>query len=330
MINFLKDYNKFPVFIVKLIYVELIKSYMGHHHHNNEGISGRNLFITIVLNFVITIGQVIGGILSNSLALLSDALHNFSDGLAIVLAYIANRIGKRNSTAKRTFGYKRIEILVALFNSVVLVVISIYLFYEAYKLFIHPQEIDGTLMLWVAILGLIANLIAVFLLQRDSKHSLNVKAAYLHLIGDTLSSVAVIAGSIFIIVYDIYWIDPLLTFIIGIYILKETYSILKETIDILMQSAPKNIDLDKIRTEVENIDCVRNIHHVHVWRLSENEVHFECHVELKKNLKVSETDDLIIDIEKHLSENHNINHVTVQFEFLPDHDKNFIHQKHSK
>lgn len=295
-----------------------------HGHHHGE-LKGKNLFISIVMNFVITAAQVVGGILSNSLALLSDALHNFSDGLALVIAYIAHRIGKKESNYKNTFGYKRIEILAAFINSIILIVISIYLFYEAVQRFLNPEPINGSLMFIIATIGLIANIIAVFLLQKDSKHSLNIKAAYLHLIGDTVSSVAVIAGSIMIYFWEMYWVDPVLTFIIGIYILKETYGILKETIDILMQAAPDNIEISDIQDKLLILEDIRNIHHVHIWKLSDHEIHFESHIELKENLTIKDTDTLISKIEQILHDNFDIHHVTVQFEYDPKCNKNLIH-----
>lgn len=295
------------------------------HNHNHGNLKGKNLFISIILNFVITIAQIIGGILSNSLALLSDALHNLSDGLALVIAYIANKIGKKDSNERKTFGYKRIEILAAFINSLVLIVISIYLFIEAVKRFMNPEPINGSLMFIIAVIGLIANLVAVLLLHKDSKNSLNIKAAYLHLIGDTISSVAVIAGSILIIYYDLYWIDPVLTFLIGIYILKETYSILKETIDILMQAAPYDINIREIQNEIIKIDKIFDIHHVHLWKLSDHEIHFECHVQLNENITVNETDGILNKIENLLHDKFNIYHVTVQFEYNPNCHKDLIH-----
>ena len=202
-----------------------------HHHHNTEG---RNLLFTVVLNFTITIAEFVGGILSNSLALLSDAIHNLSDAIALLITYITVRISKKSSNQRNTFGYKRIQILAALFNSVTLIAICIYLLYEAYLRFFNPEPVKSILMFAVALIGLIANLLSVFLLQKHSKNNLNIKAAYLHLIGDTLSSVAVVIGGVLIYFYQIYWIDPLITVLISLYIIKETYAVLHETYKILM------------------------------------------------------------------------------------------------
>ena len=227
----------------------------GHHHHSND-LQGRSLLWVTLLNLSITIVQVIGGIISNSLSLLSDALHNLADSSAIFIAFVAGKISRRKPDIRKTFGYKRIEILAALFNAIVLIAICIFLFYEAYERFINPQPIKGMLMLIIATFGLLANLGSVFILHKDKSHNLNIKAAYLHLLGDTLSSVAVIVGGIAIWVWKVYWIDPLITVFVGIYIIWHTWGIVKETVDILMQSVPHEIDLGKIKTEVEKQEDV--------------------------------------------------------------------------
>lgn len=283
--------------------------------HDREQIRPNRLLTATILNFVISIAEITGGIMSNSLALLSDALHNLSDAMATFIAWMAYKIGKRKSNEKNTFGYKRIEILAALLNAIVMVAISFYLFFEAYKRMIEPQEIKSLVMFIVASIGLVANVIAVIILHRDSAKNLNVKAAYLHLLGDTLSSVAVIIGSGLIYFFKIYWLDPVLTILIGLYILKETFSILKESVNILMQSTPAGIDLQKIKKDMESIEHVDNIHHVHTWNLDDQQAHFECHVNLKNNLNVSETASIQQQMEAVLHKNYRISHVTIQFEY---------------
>ena len=287
----------------------------NHHHHIRKEPNQKNILISVVLNLVITIAEFIGGIFSNSLALISDAAHNLSDTLALLIAFIALRIGKRSPSESKTFGYKRIEILAALFNSTVLIAISIFLFWEAFDRFRDPQPIKEGIMFTVAFIGLIANLISVFILKKDSKHNLNIKAAYLHLIGDTLSSVAVIAGAIIIYYFKITWIDPLLTVLIGIFIIKETYGVLKETIDILMASSPKDINIEQIRAEIEQIPDISNIHHIHVWKLTDTEIHFECHADLCDNLTIKESDQVRIKIEEILKNKFQIHHITIQMEY---------------
>ena len=286
---------------------------MAHTHYYNEP-NKRNLLISVILNAGITIAEFIGGILSNSLALISDAVHNLSDTMAIIISYVAMKIGKKDSTVKNTFGFKRIEILAALFNAVVLIVISIYLFYEAYLRFLEPEPIKGKTMFIVASIGLLGNLISVLLLHKDSGHNLNVKAAYLHLLGDTLSSVGVIIGSILIYFRNVNWVDPLLTIIIGIIIIRGTWSILKETLEILMQASPAGLNLKEIRYELEKHPDIHNIHHIHTWRLSDNIIHFQCHADVNKNLHINEIDKIRIDLENVLHNQFKIDHITIQME----------------
>ncbi len=287
---------------------------MSHNHHHHVEPNKSKLLISVLLNAIITLAEFIGGILSNSLALLSDAVHNLSDTMAITISYFAMRIGKKKSTTKNTFGYKRIEILAALFNAVVLIVISIYLFFEAYERFINPEPIKSKLMFIVASIGLLGNLISVLLLHRDSSHNLNIRAAYMHLIGDTLSSVGVIIGSILIYYWNITWLDPLLTILIGIIILKATWSILKETIEILMQASPAGLDIELIKKELEKHSEINNIHHIHSWRLSDNIVHFQCHADVKKNILIDDVDKIRTELENTLHQKFKIDHVTIQME----------------
>jgi cobalt-zinc-cadmium efflux system protein len=286
---------------------------MSHGHHHAEP-NKKKLLFSVLLNAIITLAEFVGGILSNSLALLSDAVHNLSDTLAILISYIAMIIGKKDSTPKNTFGFKRVEILAALFNAVVLIAISIYLFYEAYQRFLNPEPIKGKLMFIVATIGFLGNIISVILLHKDSSHNLNVRSAYMHLIGDTLSSVGVIIGSILIYFWNITWIDPLLTIIIGIVIIKATWGIIKETLEILMQASPENLNLEKIKVELEKHPEINNIHHIHAWSLSDNITHFQCHADLKDNKTIKEVDIIRNELEKILDEKFKINHITIQME----------------
>ncbi len=280
------------------------------HHHNN--LHGRGLLWATLLNLSITIVQIAGGILSNSLSLLSDALHNLGDSSAVFIAFIAGKISKKNADVKHTFGYKRVEILTALFNAILLIAICIFLFYQAYQRFLNPEPIKGKLMLTVAIFGLLANLISVIVLHKDRSHNLNIKAAYMHLLGDTLSSVAVIAGGIAIWQFNIYWLDPLITVLVGIYIIWHTWSIVKESLNILMQSAPGNIDLQKIKEEVEHLENVDNIHHVHIWQLNDSQIHLEAHLNLNKNMNMTEMMSIREKTENILRKKFGIQHITLQ------------------
>jgi len=288
---------------------------MSHNlsHNSAEDTSEKNLFITMALNFFITVAEVIGGIISGSLSLISDALHNFSDGFAIIITYVAMRLSKRPKTSKYTFGLKRAEIIAAIINASTLIIISFFLIKEAIDRFSNPTPITGSLMLIVASLGLIANVAGTLLLKKGSANNLNIRAAYFHLLSDAVSSLAVIIGALFIILYKIYWIDPLLTVLISIYILKETYEIVKESVDILMMSNPEGIDLNVIKNIVEKIPRVINIHHIHLWKLNDNDTHFEAHIEVE-DMVVSKTAEIQKLIDNELHERYEINHTTLQFE----------------
>ena len=304
-------------------------SHNDHHLHEQPSGSnaGKNLLFSVALNFAVTIAEAIGGIVSNSLALLSDALHNLGDTSAIFIAYLANRISKRDHTDRKTFGYKRIEILAALFNAVILIAIIIYLFIEAWRRIRDPEPIKGQVMFVVALIGFLANLFSVFLLRKHSGKSINIRAAYLHLLGDTISSVVVIVTAVLIYFFNIFWIDPLVTFLLGLYLLKETFLIIKEALDILMQATPHGLDLMKVKQSLESLPEIDNIHHVHAWNLNDLDIHFECHMDLRSDIRISETDKIKDDVHDILHDNFNITHVTIQFEYNCCEDKNMIHSR---
>ena len=297
------------------------------HTHNHHPVNEKNLLAATFLNLVITVVEIAGGVLSGSLALLSDALHNLSDTFATFIAYLAILIGKREANQKKTFGYKRMEILAALINAVILIVISVFLIKEAWHRWQNPAPINSMIMLVVGMIGLLANLYAVLILRKDAAKSINVKAAYVHLIGDSLSSVVVIIGSVLIRIYKIDWIDPIITVIISIYIIRSGFVILKESVNILMQSAPDHLDLTLIKNRVEKTPEVLNIHHIHAWMLTDQEVHLEAHVELTSDLKLSQVQEIQHLIERYLRLDYGIAHITLQFEFKTNHAPSLIHTK---
>jgi cobalt-zinc-cadmium efflux system protein len=284
---------------------------MSHNHEH----TGRNLAITVVLNGIITIGQFVGGIISGSLALISDALHNLSDVISVVLAYLAHRIGMRPQTQKSTFGFKRAEILAAFINAVTLIAISVYLLVEAGKRFLNPKEVDYLWMLWLGILGFLANGLSVLILHDNKEENLNIRAAYLHLIGDALTSMAVIAGAVCIWLFQVYWIDPLVTVLISIYIFLHTFKILKESIGILMQFAPAEIDQHEVVLVLQEIPEISSVHHVHLWQLADRQIYFEAHLVLNSNFPVSDTHAVTQNAKRLLNSRFGISHTTFQYEY---------------
>jgi cobalt-zinc-cadmium efflux system protein len=286
----------------------------GHSHsHDISSIKGINLILVVLLNFIITVAELIGGIYSGSLSLLSDALHNFSDGIAIVISYIAMKIAGKEKDEQKTFGYKRTTILAALLNSIVLIAISIFLFKEAYLKFVHPQPVNGSVVIWVALLGLIANFIGVLLLQKAKSGDLNIRSSYLHLLSDALSSLGVLIGGIIIYYFNMYWVDPLLTVLIGLYVMKESFEIVQKSLNILIQGVPEEIDVVAVAQDLQQIAGVENVHHVHVWSLDERNINFEAHVNIEDRL-VSATREMLKQIEHRLL-HYGITHTTIQFEY---------------
>jgi cobalt-zinc-cadmium efflux system protein len=284
---------------------------MAHNHEH----TARNLAITVILNGIITIGQFAGGIISGSLALMSDALHNLSDVISVLLAYLAHRIGLRPQTRNSTFGYKRAEILAAFINAMSLIAISIYLLVEAGKRFLNPKEVDYRWMLGLGILGFIANGLSVLILQHNKEENLNIRAAYLHLIGDALTSLAVIVGAVVIWLFKVYWIDPLVTVLISAYIFVHTFQIMKESVGILMQFSPPEIDQQKVIDTLQEIEEIRSVHHVHIWQLSDHKFYFEAHLVLLKNQPVSETNVITLKAKQLLNRSYGITHTTFQYEY---------------
>ncbi|MFP2995134.1 cation diffusion facilitator family transporter [Spongiivirga sp. MCCC 1A20706] len=284
-----------------------------HHHHGN--LKGKNLLISIFLNILITLAQVIGGIVSGSLALLSDALHNFSDVLSLIISYVANKLSQKKASTNKTFGYKRAEIIAAFVNSSTLVVVAVLLIIEAVKRFQNPEEIGSNLVIWMSLLGIVANGFSVLLLKKDADTNMNMKSAYLHLLTDMMASVAVLIGGLLMKFFDVFWIDSVLTLLIGIYLIYMGYDLLRSSTRVLMLFTPEEINIKKIVEAVVNIPSVKNMHHIHVWQLNENEVHLEAHIDFDEDIQLSEFDRILNTIEELLYHDFDINHVNIQPEF---------------
>lgn len=295
----------------------------GHHHHHE--VSGKNLFLTIILNVFITTAQIIGGVVSGSLALLSDALHNFSDVMALLIAWWANKVSSKESSDEKTFGYKRAEIIAALFNASVLAGIGVYLIVEGVAKFFHPESIDSDIVIYLAILGIVFNFASVLLIKEDAKDNLNMKAAYLHMLSDVMTSVAVLLGGLAMKYFGAFWIDPVITIAIALYLIQTSFSLMKETTAILMQFSPKHLHVKEIEQVVLEFKEVENLHHLHIWRLNDKEIHLEAHVDFKENLALQEVTAIISQIEEELEEHFGITHVTLQAEFERNDHKHLIY-----
>ena len=282
--------------------------------------------ISILLNIIITAAQVVGGLISGSLSLLSDALHNFSDVLSLIISFIANKLSSKEASVSKTFGYKRAEIIAAFINAASLIVIAILLIKEAVHRFLNPQTIDSTLVIWLAVLAIVGNGFSVLLMKADSKTNMNMRSAYLHLFTDMLASVAVLIGGLLMKYYQLYWVDSVLTAGIAIYLIVVGYDLLKSSFNVLMLFTPHDIVIKDIVETVCKIKEVKNIHHIHIWQLNELEVHLEAHVEFYENISLSEFDAVLTKIEKVANDEFNINHINIQPEFNRKDPKDIIVQ----
>lgn len=298
----------------------------NHAHHHHSDLKGRNLLISIVLNIGITVAQVIGGVLSGSLALLSDALHNFSDVLSLVVSYVANRLSKKKASFQKTFGYKRAEILAAFINAATLIIVAILLIIEAVERFQNPQKIESNLVIWLSIIAILGNGFSVLLLKKDAEANMNMRSAYLHLLTDMMASVAVLIGGLLMKYYQLYWVDSVLTFVIALYLIWMGYDLLKNSTKVLMLFTPDSIPIQKIVDEINAFEAIKNVHHVHVWQLNEDEVHLEAHIDFHNDITLSEFDKILQNIELLVFNTYDINHVNIQPEFGKDDAKEVIVQ----
>ena len=292
-------------------------SHHHHHHGLDEGddISAR-LWISIGLNLVITIAEIVGGILSNSLALLSDALHNFGDTASLGISLIARNVSRQGVTEEKTFGYRRAEIIGAFINLITLVLISLFLIKEGIERFFDPQPIGGEVMLIVAVIGLLGNVITALLLRSKQEGSINIQSAYIHIMTDALSSVGVIIGGVLVTWYQLYVVDTILTVGIGTYILWHTYHMLRSTIDILMESKPEDIDLQEVTERITQLPKVEGMHHLHVWKLDEQSTCLEAHIVIDEE-DLPEMEAIKTRIKKELTDRFDITHSTLEFECEP-------------
>ncbi|WP_309387590.1 cation diffusion facilitator family transporter [Cerasicoccus frondis] len=291
----------------------------GHSHeghsHSAKGIPKQRLLQALGISLIITAAQIVGGLISGSLALMSDALHTATDAVALLASYIAVKLGEKPGTLKHTFGLKRAEIVAAAMNAGVLIGISLWLLYEAALRFITPDNVKADWMIGVALIGLIANIINAILLQKGAKDNINMRSAYLHVLSDAVVSVGVILGGLAILFLGAgyTWIDPLLTVAISLWLIKESWEIVEESIRIIMMGAPPNINAQEVADSIKEIDAVRDVHHLHIWSLNDQTIHFEAHIDIDDRM-VSECGCLADEIEDLLHDQYEITHATLQFE----------------
>ncbi|WP_029268318.1 cation diffusion facilitator family transporter [Virgibacillus alimentarius] len=279
----------------------------SHHHTNNV----RVLFFSFLIIFIFMIIEAIGGFLTNSLALLSDAGHMLSDAAALGLSLIAFKIGERKATEEKTYGYKRFEIIAAFINGITLIAISLYIFYEAFHRFVEPPNVSASMMI-IAFIGLVVNIVVAWMLMRgDSKDNLNIKSALLHVLGDLLGSIGAIVAGLLIFFFNWNIADPIASVLVSVLILYSGIRITKDAIHILMEGKPNHVDVDELKKSLSELDGVENVHDLHVWSITSEFPAMSCHLVVGDDI---DRDHLLVEANKVVTSNFQIAHCTLQIE----------------
>ncbi|MCB0411819.1 MAG: cation transporter [Bdellovibrionales bacterium] len=285
----------------------------GFHSHFSSETSPRRLLWALFINLLLTIAQVAGGLISGSMSLLADALHNLSDAGALGIAALAAYIAHLPANSRMTYGYRRAEILGALINSTSLLLVGVFLIYETCVRFYNPQPIQGGLIIGVASVALVIDLATAWMTYKGSQSNLNFRAAFIHNLSDAMASVVVIISGSLILLFQIYWIDLVASLLISFYVLYHSQSILKECVRILMQSSPSHIHRENLVTEISAIAQVREVHHIHVWQLDDQRIHFEGHIVIHQD-HLGAIEEIKANIRTLLRDKFHIQHSTLEVE----------------
>lgn len=296
-----------------------------HGHDHTHGANKKALMISFFLITGYMFVEAIGGFLTNSLALLSDAGHMLSDSVSLGVGLLAFTLGEKAANHSKTYGYKRFEILAAVFNGVTLLLIAVYIFYEAFHRFQDPPEVASVGMLTIAVIGLFINILVAWILMRgDTKENLNLRAAFLHVIGDLLGSVGAVIAALLIMFLNWSWADPLASVIVAVLVLISGWRVTKDAVHVLMEGTPKNIELDEIVKTMENIQGVKSIHDLHVWSITSGQNAMSCHAVVNDNLSIRDSQQILKSTESQLKQK-GIGHVTVQMESVENpHDNTLL------
>lgn len=293
---------------------------MGHHHGHSHGHNHSHshtgnkkaLLISFVLIASFMVVEIIGGLFTNSLALLSDAGHMLSDAASLGLSYFALRLGERKVSHDKTYGYKRFEIIAAALNGLTLVVVSVYIFYEAFQRFFTPQKVQSTGMLLISVIGLLVNIIAAWILMKgDKEENLNIKSAFLHVLGDLLGSVGAIAAALLILFFGWTIADPIASVIVGVLIIISGWRVIKESFQVLMEGVPEQIDLQQIKSALCKVPMVKEVHDLHVWTITSGYPVLTCHLTITNNAM---HDEILKQSQQILHDQFAIEHSTIQVE----------------
>jgi len=294
-----------------------------HTHSHLQDVaqqSTKRLSISLILTLAFVFIEVAAGIFSNSLALLTDAAHNLTDVIAIALSWFAIRITTRPANERKTYGYHRVGILVALINSTTLVLIALGIFYESWRRFIAPPEVQSSVLIGVGLIAVVINLVTAMLVHKGSDKDLNLRSAFVHLMGDVLSTIGTVIAGIIIYFTDANWLDPFVSVLIGFLILYNAWDILRDAVNILLEAKPRDIDSTKLVDDILQINGVIGVHDLHVWSLTQDLRTMSAHV-LTNDLQISEGADIQRQINELVYHRYNISHATLQLECvdcLPD------------
>ena len=280
-----------------------------HHHHHNEVTqkSVKLLILSFVINMLLSVAEIIGGIISGSVSLIGDALHNTSDAFSILIAVIAFKIGNKKASAKYTYGFKRAEIIGGFVNLILLFISGCYLLAEGIERLINPQQIDGLLIVWISVLALIIDALTAKISHHDAHHNSNMKMVFIHNLADAFGSIGVIISGLCIMWFDLYRVDGIVALLIAFYMIFQSVVFFPQIVNILMNAAPDNIDIEQVKNSLLAIKNIKNVHHLHLWCISEHNVAIECHIE-------SDNNDIIVEATQLLKDKFGITHCNFQVE----------------
>lgn len=296
---------------------------MSEHHHTHP-LGEKSLKWSIALNLLISLSQGVGAVISGSYALLADALHNLTDVFSLVISFIAVKLGSKRNTLKRTFGYQRAEMMATFFNSLTLMLLGGFLIFEGVYRWKKEPIISFDWVIWLAVSSILVNAVSALLLHRDAKASINIKSSYLHLFTDMLTSIAVLIGGLMMKYFGWFWVDSLLTILIAVFLLVQSSGIFYRSLRSLLMFTPDSVDLEKIVKDVNAISGIKDMHHVHVWEMNDHSIILEAHVDLTKDFRISEFENILLEIEALLLENYGISHVNIQPEIFKSDSKRIL------
>ena len=286
-----------------------MSEHIHHHHHHNKVTqkSVKLLILSFAINMLLSVAEIIGGIISGSVSLIGDALHNTSDAFSILIAVIAFKIGNKKASAKYTYGFKRAEIIGGFVNLILLFISGCYLLVEGIERLINPQQIDGLLIIWISVLALIIDALTAKISHHDAHHNSNMKMVFIHNLADAFGSIGVIISGLCIMWFDLYRVDGIVALLIAFYMIFQSVVSFPQIVNILMNAAPDNIDIEQVKNSLLAIKNIKNVHHLHLWCISEHNVAIECHIE-------SDNNDIIVEATQLLKDKFGITHCNFQVE----------------